>query len=106
MSVDTLAISPEGPRGLRLTGELDLRSLPPFTAAFAALPAKGQATLDLAELTFIDSSGLHAIEEIARAQNGNGPLILTGTPATVARLLEITNLARHPGLEIRTDLRG
>jgi anti-anti-sigma factor len=106
VSVGTLAISPEGPRGLRLAGELDLRSLRRLTAAFAALPARGQATLDLSELTFIDSSGLHAIEEIARAQNGNGPLILTGTPATVARLLEITNLARHPGLDIREGVRG
>jgi anti-anti-sigma factor len=104
VSVGTLAISPEGPRGLRLAGELDLRSLRRLTAAFAALPAR--ATLDLSELTFIDSSGLHAIEEIARAQNGNGPLILTGTPATVARLLEITNLARHPGLDIREGVRG
>ena len=106
MALDTLAISPEGDRGLRLAGELDLRSLPPLTAAFAALPAEGQATLDLSGLTFIDSSGLHAIEEIARAQNGNGPLILTGTPATVARLLEITNLDRHPGFDIRVVTRG
>ena len=104
--MDTLAISSEGFRGLRLAGELDLRSLEPLAAAFAALPVEGQATLDLSELTFIDSSGLHAIEEIARVQNGNGPLILAGTPATVARLLEITNLAGHPGLDIRVGARG
>jgi anti-anti-sigma factor len=104
--VDTLAISPEGRRGLRLAGELDLRSLQPLSAAFSALPADGQATLDLSGLTFIDSSGLHAIEEIARVQNGNGPLILTGMPAPVARLLEITNLAGHPGLEIRDGADG
>ena len=65
------------------------------------MPTGGQATLDISELTFIDSSGLHAIEEIARAQNGNGPLILTGASPTLARLLAITDLARHPGLEIR-----
>jgi len=96
--VDTLAISPEGPRGLRLAGELDLRSVMPLTDAFAALPAAGQATLDLSELVFIDSSGLHAIEEIASKQNGNGPLILSGASPAVARLLEITDLERHPGL--------
>ena len=63
--MNTLAISPEGPRGLRLAGELDLRSVRPLTDAFAAMPAAAQATLHLSELVFIDSSGLHAIEEIA-----------------------------------------
>jgi len=104
--VDSLAISPEGARGLRLAGELDLRSVEPLASAFAAIPADGQATLDLSGLTFIDSSGLHAIEEIARAQNGNGPLILTGASPRVARLLSITDLARHPGLDIRGGASG
>ena len=99
--MDTLAISPEGPRGLRLAGELDLRSVRPLTDAFAAMPPAGQATLDLSELVFIDSSGLHAIEEIASKQNGNGPLILSGASPAVARLLEITDLERHPGLDVR-----
>jgi len=99
--VQTLAISPDGPRGLRLVGDLDLRSVRPLTAAFAALPATGQATLDLSGLAFIDSSGLHAIEELASAQNGNGPLILEGTSPAVARLLAIIELDRHPGLDIR-----
>ena len=99
--MNTLAISPEGPRGLRLAGELDLRSVRPLTDAFAAMPALGQATLDLSELVFIDSSGLHAIEEIASRQNGNGPLILSGASPAVMRLLEITDLDRHPGLDVR-----
>jgi anti-anti-sigma factor len=99
--VDTLAISPDGPRGLRLVGDLDLRSVRPLTAAFDALPDTGQATLDLSELAFIDSSGLHAIEELASKQNGHGPLILAGTSPAIARLLEIIALDRHPGLDIR-----
>src|SRR3954447_8646227 len=96
-----LAISSDGHRGLRLAGELDLRSIRPLLDEVAATPTKRQATLDLSELTFIDSSGLHAIEELASKQNGNGPLILAGTSPAVARLLEITDLHRHPGLEVR-----
>jgi len=66
------------------------------------MPVAGQATLDLSELVFIDSSGLHAIEEIASRQNGNGPpLILSGASPGVMRLLEITDLDRHPGLDVR-----
>jgi anti-anti-sigma factor len=99
--VDRLAISPDGHRSLRLAGELDLRSVRPLLDEFEAMPAEGQATLDLSELAFIDSSGLHAIEELASKQNGNGPLILAGTSPAVARLLEITDLHRHPGLEVR-----
>jgi anti-anti-sigma factor len=71
--------------------------------AFAGIPdgADGQAKVDLSELTFMDSSGLHALIEIARKQNGHGPLILEGASALVLRLFEITDLARHPNLEIR-----
>ena len=95
----------DGERGLRLAGELDLVSAPLLIEAFANMAndggADGQARVDLSDLTFMDSSGLHALVEIARAQNGHGPLIVEGASAIVLRLFEITDLARHPNLEIR-----
>ena len=88
-------------RGLQLTGELDMESAHLLERALASLPPSGQATLDLSELTFIDSCGLHAIVEFARSQNGNGAVVLTGLSAPVVRLFEITNIAEHPGIDIR-----
>ena len=68
---------------MRLAGELDLRTAPQLTEAFASIRSNGKAKLDLAELTFIDSSGLHAILEAASSVDGAGPLILEGVPATM-----------------------
>ena len=92
----------EDEAGLRLAGELDLHSAQQLKDAFAGIRSNGrQAKLDLSELTFIDSSGLHAIAEVAGAPNGTGPVILEGASETMLRMFEITNLTQHPGLEIR-----
>ena len=61
----------------------------------------GQATLDLSDLTFVDSSGLHAIVDFVGTENGNGPLILEGVSAKILQVLEITKVAEHPNLEIK-----
>jgi anti-sigma B factor antagonist len=92
----------DGERGLRLAGELDLRTAPQLTEAFASMRRNGPAKLDLSELTFIDSSGLHAILELASSVDGTGPLVLDGVSATMLRVFEITNLAQHPDLQIRS----
>jgi anti-sigma B factor antagonist len=47
---------------LRLTGELDLGSAPALEQRLAQLRAENQAVrLDLSELEFIDSSGIHLL---------------------------------------------
>jgi anti-anti-sigma factor len=91
----------DGERGLRLAGELDLSTVHQLKSALAGSVTTGQMRLDLSGLTFIDSSGLHAIAECARAENGNGPVILEGVSSRVHRIFEITNLVQHPNLEIR-----
>ena len=83
--------------GFRLIGELDISTAPGLKAALDGLPP-GSVTLDLAELTFIDSSGLHAIMRFAPSSNGNGPLTLANVPAFVSRLLEIVEMNSHPGI--------
>jgi anti-anti-sigma factor len=86
--------------GLRLIGELDLATVTELKAALETVSRSDPVTLDLAQLTFIDSTGLHAIMEFARSQNGSGPLILASPSATAKRALEIAGLEGHPGLEI------
>ena len=100
--METLEITQlEGEQGLRLAGELDLISVPRLREAFANVPRSGPAALDISALTFIDSSGLHAIVEIAGAQDGSGPLIVKGASEMMLRMFKITNLTEHPGLDIR-----
>jgi anti-anti-sigma factor len=88
--------------GLRLIGDLDLSTVTRFEAALGEL-GRGQVTLDLSELTFVDSTGLHAIVDHARALDGDGPMILANPSATAVRPIEILGLRRHPSIEIRTD---
>jgi anti-anti-sigma factor len=91
----------DGERGLRLIGELDMQSAPVLRDAFAGLSGDGQTKLDLSDLTFMDSSGMHVIVDYARTQNGKGPLILEGVSPMLMRLLEITDLAQQRCLDIR-----
>jgi anti-anti-sigma factor len=72
-----------------------------LTEALARMPDAGQARLDLSGLTFIDSTGLHAIVEFARSDCANGRLILEGPSPMLVRMFEITGLEKHPNLEIR-----
>ena len=68
--------------------------------AFESVSGDGPVTLDLAQLTFIDSSGLHAIMDFARSRNESGPLILASPSATAKRALEIAGLEGQFGVEI------
>ena len=70
---------------LQLAGELDMASAPLLSAALEGLPVEGRLSFDLAELTFLDSSGLNAFSQYASSLNGQGPLILANvrSPLTV-----------------------
>ena len=96
----TLVPLAEPLRGFRLIGELDLATVPALKVALDPLAGHGPVTLDLAELTFIDSSGMHAILQFAPSLNGDDPLTLANTPAHVSRLLEMVQMNSHPGIRI------
>jgi anti-anti-sigma factor len=104
MDAETLRVSAlDGERGLRLQGELDLATAPFLAEALAGMAGEGQARLDLSGLVFIDSSGLHAIVDFARRENGDGPVILDGVSPLVSTMFEIANIGDYPYLEIRPD---
>ncbi|MFE9959859.1 STAS domain-containing protein [Micromonospora sp. NPDC005299] len=81
---------------LRLAGELDLSTAPELNAAIDRLAAEGhrELLLDLAELTFCDSTGIAAFvrgDNLAAA--AGGWLRITGATGRVARVLQVTGLA-------------
>ena len=67
----------------------------------AALETHPVGVLDLAELSFIDASGLHALEQYAGTRNGSGPLVLENVSPMIRRLLRITGAEHDPDLELR-----
>ena len=58
--------------------------------------------LDLSELTFLDSGGIHALIRVSRLLDGRGRLIIQSPSAMVARVLEIVGADGFPNFEIRT----
>jgi anti-anti-sigma factor len=81
-----------------LEGELDLASVGELEAQLRALYDVGfeHVVLDLRELAFIDSTGLHLIlaENTAARENG-GRFELIAGPPEVQRLFELTQVLEH-----------
>jgi anti-sigma B factor antagonist len=92
--VETLAR--EGSHTLLLSGELDTSSVPALESAISRYCASGltSITLDLSELTFIDSSGLWTILAAMRwcERQGRGFSIIPGSES-VQQVFEVTGLS-------------
>lgn len=77
---------------VRVTGELDLATAPILARALSQPEARGQhVVLDLRELTFIDSSGVHVILQASLLANAVGRrLVLVRGSSHVDRVLSLT----------------
>lgn len=85
--------------GWRLCGEVDAHTAPTLAAALGELPAD-VVMLDMAGVSFMDSSGLRVLMEAStRAREGGGDLVVARPSPAVARLVEISGL----GEQIRLD---
>jgi anti-sigma B factor antagonist/stage II sporulation protein AA (anti-sigma F factor antagonist) len=78
----------QAPGGLALTGELDCQTAPLLADAVAALDG-ADVELDLAGITFIDSSGLATILRAMRAHPG---LRMVNPTAVITRLFAVSGL--------------
>jgi anti-anti-sigma factor len=88
------------PGTLRLVGELDVETVSVLRNAIDTTPGNGPATLDLAELSFIDSAGLHAVMTYAESLDGGGPLTLANPTSNVAKVFEVVGLDKHAAIRI------
>jgi anti-sigma B factor antagonist len=84
---------------LILDGDLDISSGPELKAIIVRLCEEGteRLTIDLSKLTFMDSTGLHAIISASQlcAKHGSG-FSVTSAPLAVQRIFEICGLAEQP----------
>ena len=94
MTDQGFTVEVNGTRGAILGGELDLSTYDMASRALAPLfDAEGDVTLDMSELTFMDSSGIRLIIQLNQAlADGHRLLLLSPTPP-VKRILEIAGLA-------------
>lgn len=85
-----------------LIGELDISTVPCLEGALTGHGDGGPLVLELAHLTFLDSTGLRAIIRLARSRQALGPVVLRGPTAPVLEVLEISGViggARNLGVE-------
>jgi anti-sigma B factor antagonist len=88
----TIRDGPDGEVLLDVAGQVDLSSAPEFGARMRAAidSTSGSVTLDLSQVSFMDSAGL---EELVRArERAAGRLYVCALHPSVRRVLEITAL--------------
>jgi anti-sigma B factor antagonist len=84
-------------RTLRIAGEIDIDSAPTVDAALRSMvELGGRITVDLAAVTFIDSSGIRSLLSAARGLDGRGMLVLHHPGPFVVRVLEVAGLIPAP----------
>lgn len=78
-----------------VAGELDMATAPQLEEEIAALLARGESrlVLDLAEVSFCDSTGLSVfVRTRNRCQDAGGRLRIAAAPRAVRRVLEVSGL--------------
>ena len=80
---------------VEVEGELDLATVPQLDEVLQQeLGAGNDVILDLSKVTFMDSSGLHAIITVLRSSDSNRPRVRVGGTLLpqIRRLVEITGV--------------
>jgi len=75
---------------LRLSGEIDLSNAQDLKDALdEGLEAGGSILIDVSELSFIDSAGVHIWVQAAEALRDRGCLVIHGEQKSLGRLLDL-----------------
>lgn len=94
-----LDVSIDG-RTVTLSGDLDSHTAPLLDEALTDIGAGADVTIEMADVGFVDSSGLRVvIEAHRRHQEASSRLVLRAPSAAVARVVEITGLTSHLNID-------
>jgi anti-anti-sigma factor len=86
---------------LHVEGEIDIATADLLRSALeAALSAHPGLLVDMAQVTFIDATGLRVLLDVAGSMDGAGPLTLINA-SRVAKLLELVGLTDLPSISVR-----
>ena len=79
-----------------VVGEIDAHTAPEVSTALSGLSGSDDISLDLQDVTFIDSSGLRVIIEAHKRADAEQRRLLISNPSkAVRRLIEVTGLGDH-----------
>ena len=93
----------DGRTTVAVGGELDIGSIDEFTVAVGEALAAGPVLLDLTGVTFMDSTGVRALNTALRiaSEQGNELHVADGMQPSVDQILEITGMIGLLSLEKR-----
>jgi anti-anti-sigma factor len=90
-----------GPRIFRLMGELDASNVGDVSILLdEEILRGGNLTIDLSELTFVDSMGVGLLATAAEKIAGRGDLILVSPDHSVRRILELVQIHQRANVKI------
>lgn len=75
----------DGVRILRVSGEVDAVTAEPLHDQATAMVCDGPLVLDLTDVTFFDSSGIRAVNRLARAHTARGGFRVVAPPGGRSR---------------------
>lgn len=93
----------DGEQVIRVRGELDIESAPDLERVLLrARPAGERVVIDLAELKFMDSTGLRVLLRArAAAEDARWEIAMRNVPPTIRRLFDMTGV--HAALPVETS---
>jgi anti-anti-sigma factor len=90
-------------RVLGLTGEIDITTADTLLDAALAQSGPGDLTLDLSEVTLVDSTGVQALLRVRDALHGS-TLIVRRPSHRVAAVLELVQAGTWPRFDVEPEL--
>ena len=86
---------------ISVSGEIDWATAEGFISALQPwVEAGGPVTVDLSGVTFMDSTGIHAVIEAARALGDRGCIIIHGAHDGIQKVFDLTMLDSVPNVHI------
>lgn len=102
--MESLRVINSGSRRFRLEGELCLGTAEILREAMQREADEGDLTLELDELTFLDSTGLRELLEVLkRLQVTGSTLILERPQGIVRKVLSLTKVDSRPDVRVTAD---
>jgi anti-anti-sigma factor len=95
-----------GAMRIRVSGEIDMASAPELLATLrtAEVPRGGTLLLDLAGVTFMDSTGIGALIEAHQQREATGvALSLVEVPPLIGKMLHITGVDEYLDASPKAD---
>ena len=90
-----LSVTTDGDR-IVVSGDIDAHTCPDLASELDPLPGSGDVRLDVADVGFIDSSGLRVIIDAHQlADASNRKLVIERPSKSVSRIFEISGLKDH-----------